>query len=442
MNNFIFNKIRYNNVTDEENFNINSIGDYLFEDIDIKKMSPSRFTYYKDLLDIYNKNPKILYNVLRKYYRFDELKSKEKKLLNNINFNQESYLKANKGVKKAKIILDKHIRDIKKKESDEREEKSKNKIEETVLSELEKKKIDEIVSSELEKKNKADSDRNLLSQYEKDVKDAVLKHNGILENEILEIKQPVAGGGDVKIYDRNESILRNELKNNHGLFNIDNLSEPIIKENVKYKTINKIKDFDENIDLYNDDLIDDDAIKRELNIFDNDPKNPMKELEITFDDRLVFILTTFFIRYLSVILIQWCIDINFIKNFHEGFLYYAIMYLAILWFIILFVNIDNTIQVDYMNFDNPMNSIRSLFYYLYMGTNGITRLIIHSILIIILIFIPIILNIKSKEEEEQDDDDENNVKILNFEERKKLIKTLSLFTIFIWILTSIIATKF
>jgi len=168
----------------------------------------------------------------------------------------------------------------------------------------------------------------------------------------------------------------------------------------------------------------------------------MKELEITFDDRLVFILTTFFIRYLSVILIQWCIDINFIKNFHEGFLYYAIIYLAILWFIILFVNIDNTIQVDYMNFDNPMNSIRSLFYYLYMGTNGITRLIIHSILIIILIFIPIILNIKSKEEEEQDDDDENNVKILNFEERKKLIKTLSLFTIFIWILTSIIATKF
>jgi hypothetical protein len=421
MNNFIFNKLRYNNVTDEENFNIKSIGDYLFEDIDIKKMSPSRFTYYKDLLDIYNKNPKILYNVLRKYYRFDELKSKEKKLLNNINFNQESYLKADKGVKAAKELLDKHLRDIKKKERDERYEREKE------ANTEENHKVPEKKVAETTKKDEND-------KIEK-VAEATKKAEENLQKYIVV-------GGDIDIHDRNESILRDELKNNLDLFNIDNLSEPIIKQNVKYKTINKIKDFDEKIDLYNNDLIDDDTIKRELNIFDNDPKNPMKELEITFDDRLVFILTTFFIRYLSVILIQWCIDINFIKNFHEGFLYYAIIYLAILWFIILFVNIDNTIQVDYMNFDNPMNSIRSLFYYLYMGTNGITRLIIHSILIIILIFIPIILNIKSKEEEEQDDDDENNVKILNFEERKKLIKTLSLFTIFIWILTSIIATKF
>lgn len=426
MNNFIFNKLRYNNVTDEENFNIKSIGDYLFEDIDIKKMSPSRFAYYKDLLDIYNKNPKILYNVLRKYYRFDELKSKEKKLLNNINFNQESYLKADKGVKAVKEILDKHLRDIKKKEREERDERE-NKYDIENKDKLQSESTDAVLAPK--------------DNLQEKLTTAVTNSKNLLEEKITG-KKPTQSGGGIDIHDRNESILRDELKNNLDLFNIDNLSEPIIKQNVKYKTINKIKDFDEKIDLYNNDLIDDDTIKRELNIFDNDPKNPMKELEITFDDRLVFILTTFFIRYLSVILIQWCIDINFIKNFHEGFLYYAIIYLAILWFIILFVNIDNTIQVDYMNFDNPMNSIRSLFYYLYMGTNGITRLIIHSILIIILIFIPIILNIKSKEEEEQYDDDENNVKILNFEERKKLIKTLSLFTIFIWILTSIIATKF
>jgi len=434
MNNFIFNKIRYNNFTDEENFNIKSIGDFLFEDIDIKKMSPSRFTYYKDLLDIYNKNPKILYNVLRKYYRFDELKSKEKKLLNNINFNQESYLKSNDGVKKVKELLDEHLRKIKKNENDIR----KNKYNEKLIQDAK----DKLVNVQTDDLKNLREDTNALTD---DLKNAVATSKLYLQSEITGIQPPVSiqNGGSIDIHDRNESILRNELKDYVSLSNIDNLNEPIIKQNVKYKTINKIKDFEDKIDLYNDDLIDDDTIKRELNIFDNDPKNPMKELELTFDDRLVFILTTFFIRYLSVILIQWCIDINFIKNFHEGFLYYAIIYLAILWFIILFVNIDNAIQVDYMNFDNPMNSIRSLFYYLYMGTNGITRLIIHSILIIILIFIPIILNIKSKEEEEDvDDDDENNVKILNFEERKKLIKTLSLFTIFIWILTSIIATKF
>jgi hypothetical protein len=199
-----------------------------------------------------------------------------------------------------------------------------------------------------------------------------------------------------------------------------------------------MKEFDEYMDKYNDGDINNDEIKYRLAQFENDPENPLKQLEITFDDRLVFIIATFFIRYISLILIQWSIDINVIKSFEEGFLYYAIVYLSILWFIIFFVNIDSAFQVDYMNFDNIMNSIRSLFYYFYMGTNGITRLFIHTFLICILLVIPIILNIKKTNE--YDDDKKDN--ILDFEQRKKLMKTLSLFTIYVWILTSIIATKF
>jgi hypothetical protein len=162
---------------------------------------------------------------------------------------------------------------------------------------------------------------------------------------------------------------------------------------------------------------------------------------LTVEDRLVFIITTFFIRYLSLILIQWSVDINIIKSFEEGFFYYAVIYLAIFWFIVLFVNIDNTTKVDYMNFDNFMNSIRSVFYYFYMGTNGITRLLVHSCIICVLLIVPIILNIKKTTyiEEENKDKDKD---IISYEERKKLSKSLSLFTIFIWVLTSIIATKF
>ena len=182
------------------------------------------------------------------------------------------------------------------------------------------------------------------------------------------------------------------------------------------------------------------------NDFDNDPDNPLKELELKFDDRIIFIMSTFFIRYISILLVQWAIDINIIKSFHEGFLYYALIYIFIFWFIVFFINIDNTTQVDYMNFDNFMNSIRSIFYYYYMGTNGVTRLIAHSILISVMIFIPIILNIKNtnKSESSMSNDDELNTddKIIDYDERKHLIKSLSLFTIYIWILTSIIATKF
>ena len=99
-------------------------------------------------------------------------------------------------------------------------------------------------------------------------------------------------------------------------------------------------------------------------------------------------------------------------------------------------------QVDYMNFDNFMNSIRSVLYYYYMGTNGISRLLVHCSLILVLLIIPIILNIRKKKPYEYDDDYNTENELINFEERNKLNRSLSTFTIYIWILTSIIATKY
>jgi len=211
------------------------------------------------------------------------------------------------------------------------------------------------------------------------------------------------------------------------------------------KTSNKIEQLSNDIDVYNiqipKTIKDDKYIIQQIRNFENDPKNPIEELALTFDDRIVFIIATFFIRYITIIMVQWCIDINIIKTFYEGFIYYAIIYILIFWFIVLFVNIDNTYDVKYLNFNGVINSIRTLFYYFYMGTNGISRLLIHTSLILILIVIPIILNIKSKSEFKEDDQNEAVV-ILAYEERKKLSKSLSLFTMFIWLFTSIIATKF
>ena len=224
--------------------------------------------------------------------------------------------------------------------------------------------------------------------------------------------------------------------------NVSKLKKKIYKK-TGYKeeeTDNKIGDFDKEIDNYNDgDKKDSNRIKKNLLEFENDPNNTFTYLELTIEDRLVFIITTFFIRYISLILIQWSVDINIIKSFEEGFFYYAVIYISIFWFIVLFVNIDNTTKVDYMNFDNFMNSIRSIFYYFYMGTNGITRLLVHSCIICVLLIVPIILNIKKKSDIEESENKDN---IISYDERKKLSKSLSLFTIFIWVLTSIIATKF
>lgn len=217
----------------------------------------------------------------------------------------------------------------------------------------------------------------------------------------------------------------------------------------RIKTDNKIEQLSNDIDVYNASSFEDKEnnrqyITRRIDAFENDPENPIEELALTFDDRIVFIVATFFIRYVTIIMIQWCIDINIIKTFYEGFIYYAVIYIILFWFVVLFINIDNSYEVKYMNFNGVINSIRTLFYYFYMGTNGISRLLIHTSLIIILIVIPIILNIKKKQELTTDDSSpqDDNMKVLNYEERKQLTKALSLFTMFIWLFTSIIATKF
>jgi hypothetical protein len=241
------------------------------------------------------------------------------------------------------------------------------------------------------------------------------------------------------------------IQKNYEFKNLTNINNKYSIDGNNKDYNNSILNFSKAIDDYNE--LDDDMdekgkkielknIKNKLLSFENNPNNYYKNTELTFEDRFVFIITTFFIRYISLILVQWCVDINIIKSFEEGFIYYAVIYVAIFWFIILFINIDNGFKVDYMNLSNAMNSIRSLFYYFYMGTNGITRLIVHSCIIFILIIVPVILNIKKNNNYSEEDGEEKFENIISYEDRKKLTKSLSLFTIYLWILTSIIATKF
>lgn len=377
----LFNKLQYDKPNSDDDVKYESFADYFIDDIDIKKLSPKRFEYYKDLIEIFNKNPDVLYNILKKYYRFKNVKENEKKLLNELAYNKKD---------------------------------------DNVLTQYD---IEKFISDT--------GDTNLDK-----LKKILMKMNDVATTTS---NTDMRGGGGVAELIK-ESKFRNILKKEYDITNLDKLNQNIIDKNdYKYKGENKLKDISDEIDRFNDGDIDEDTIKYKLQKFENDPNNQLNDLQISIDDRLVFILSTFFIRYFSVILIQWCIDINLIKTFDEGFMYYAAIYLAIFWLIVLFINIENRIQIDYMNFDSFINSIRSLFYYYYMGTNGITRLFVHSCILLVLLLIPIILNVKQKKD---DDDDENDNKLMTKSERTKLLKSLSLFTIYIWILTSIIAMKF
>lgn len=411
----LFNKLQYEKPIDDPIIT-DSFADYLIDDIDLKKMAPERFNYYKDLIAIFNKKPRTLYNILKKYYRFQDMTNKEKKYLNKLSFYEAD---------KATLEVDD-------------------------LHELEQK----IASDE--------NSGEIIKKFLINIRNDITATPGGSSNE----NKSEHTGGDGGDPNYKESAFRNALKKKYGMTNINylntNISKPKYKESdqesdpqdnintvdaknnameKRYKTQNKLVEIGKAIDIYNDGEYNTGEIKKKILKFENDPENPLKELDIKFDDRIVFIFSTFFIRYVTLVLIKWCIDINIIKTFEEGFYYYAAIYLTIFWFIVLFVNIDNSTQVDYMNFDDFMNSIRSVFYYYYMGTNGITRLFVHTCLIIVLLMIPIILNIRKKNDFEEDDDGDDS-EIVHYDERKKLIKSLSLFTIYIWVLTSIIATKF
>ena len=82
----LFNKLQYEKPIDDDVVSTDSFADYLIDDIDLKKMAPERFNYYKDLIAIFNKKPQTLYNILKKYYRFQDMTNKEKKYLNKLSF--------------------------------------------------------------------------------------------------------------------------------------------------------------------------------------------------------------------------------------------------------------------------------------------------------------------------------------------------------------------
>jgi len=418
----IFNNNTYDpDKDDDEDIYDISPADILIQDIDLKRNYNSRYRFYTELLKIYNKNPKIIKKVYTKLNAIKDLNGMEKKLLSELIYYNNKLDNTTGG--------------------GSRNDRSSNGG------------GNRSSGSSSSSGRAGGRSRSAISGRSSSARAGGARETG--ENGDGGGGGGAGGGGGGGVLEGyKESKLREVLKKDYDMPNISKLNKNINEKNQNRDkdTGDKITDFNNQIDKYYDDIEDaddnkvkegelDTGIKKKIIEFENDPENTFNYLELTIEDRLVFIITTFFIRYLSLILIQWSVDINIIKSFEEGFFYYAVIYLAIFWFIVLFVNIDNTTKVDYMNFDNFMNSIRSVFYYFYMGTNGITRLLVHSCIICVLLIVPIILNIKKSTyiEEENKDKDKD---IISYEERKKLSKSLSLFTIFIWVLTSIIATKF
>lgn len=162
-------------------------------------------------------------------------------------------------------------------------------------------------------------------------------------------------------------------------------------------------------------------------------------LEIKMIDRIIFIATTYIIRFITLMIIEWGLSTNLINNFYRAFLYYCLIYLLFFVFIIMIVNV--IVHYPLMELYSSMKiiDIPNLFYYFYIYTNGYIRLLIHILIIILLLFIPYIINIDKinfiKSEEKK-----INISY-DYEKKRKILESISIFSFIIWILTSIIASK-
>ena len=95
--------------------------------------------------------------------------------------------------------------------------------------------------------------------------------------------------------------------------------------------------------------------------------------------------------------------------------------------------------MDLFNNNNIVN-IPNYFYYFYIYTNGISRLIIHLLIIVLLLFVPYINNIDKITFNWLNNNNKNIS--ADYYKKTQIYNSIYLFSFIIWILTSVIAVKF
>lgn len=165
--------------------------------------------------------------------------------------------------------------------------------------------------------------------------------------------------------------------------------------------------------------------------------NPTKTLNITREDKILFIIITFIIRLICIKLVEWSINMNYSNNFINTYILYTIIYLIILFIILCIVNITYNYNINSVIYGSTgFSTLANSLYYFYIipgaSFSRNNRLFIHSILLIIFSLIPI--GLKSNNDDNEIDYD--------YAEKRKTINMISNYTFAVWIFTSIIAMNY
>lgn len=152
----------------------------------------------------------------------------------------------------------------------------------------------------------------------------------------------------------------------------------------------------------------------------DDPKANFELLELTMNDRYIFIAVTLIIRMVTMFLIQWSINSETILNFQQAFIQYILIYCMMLLFLTFVVSTNDI-------------GMQQLLYYMDTNSHGYSRILLHIFLVVILI--PILYVIKLP-------NSTNTQTNVSYEYKQQIISSISIFSWVVWLFTSLVALRF
>jgi membrane-associated HD superfamily phosphohydrolase len=172
-----------------------------------------------------------------------------------------------------------------------------------------------------------------------------------------------------------------------------------------------------------------------LNEIDN-VVDPIKTLNITKEDKILFIILTFIIRIITLTIVNWTINNNNINTFENAIILYSFIYLLLIFIIVMIVNITYKYGTNDVMYGNTgFSFLANSLYYFYLIPGGDFkrngRIFIHSLFLIIFSLIPLVL--KPKQDNKIDYD---------FKKKREVINLVNRYTFVVWIFTSIVAINY
>lgn len=159
-----------------------------------------------------------------------------------------------------------------------------------------------------------------------------------------------------------------------------------------------------------------------ISTYKNDPYYSPANEKVEWADRAIFAGLTYIIRALALFLTEWSIYSGYIKKFTDAFAMYFGMYTCIF---LLVVFLTNARKEDMI--------FRMVFFYINSQSDdgkGIWRIVVHLICILMLLPIPYVV----KEYREFD-----QPPVLSFADKATILSGVEKFSMYTWILTSVVA---